>query len=224
MRRPQASATGAANSHHRVVHAGTAGGFGRADGGLAQLAEGSPMAATQTQAPPPSPTSAQEQPRPMAPHGSAPPPTQQRLSGCRGAADGAPERGARGSNDAATAGHRPGRERRESFHRRGLLELGLDGAARRLLHPGERGAPCAGAQESGVSRAGFGERRWGTPALARAAGPGGGPRGRRAAQRQIAGRGSRGLELYRSRAFGRAAFRRAAYRWAAYSRAAFSRT
>jgi DedD protein len=39
--------------------------------------QGSPPAATQTQAPAPSPTSPQEQPRPMAPHGS-PPPVQQR--------------------------------------------------------------------------------------------------------------------------------------------------
>ena len=42
--------------------------------------QGSPPAATQTQVPAPSPTSPQEQPRPMAPHGSAPPPAQQRLS------------------------------------------------------------------------------------------------------------------------------------------------
>jgi DedD protein len=42
--------------------------------------QGSPTAATQTQAPAPSPTSPQEPPRPMAPHGSAPPPAQQRLS------------------------------------------------------------------------------------------------------------------------------------------------
>jgi DedD protein len=41
--------------------------------------QGSPPAATQTQAPAPSPTSSQEQSRPMAPHGS-PPPAQQRPS------------------------------------------------------------------------------------------------------------------------------------------------
>ena len=40
--------------------------------------EGSPTAATQTQAPAPSPISPQEQPRPMAQHGSAAPPAQQR--------------------------------------------------------------------------------------------------------------------------------------------------
>jgi cell division septation protein DedD len=42
--------------------------------------QASPTAATQTQAPPPSSTSPPEQPRPMAPHGSAAPPGQQRLS------------------------------------------------------------------------------------------------------------------------------------------------
>ena len=40
--------------------------------------QGSPTAATQTQASAPSPTSPPEQPRPMPPHGSAPPPAQQR--------------------------------------------------------------------------------------------------------------------------------------------------
>ncbi|MDB6011793.1 MAG: hypothetical protein JWL65_4043 [Gammaproteobacteria bacterium] len=54
--------------------------------------QGSPPAATQTQASAPSPTSSQEQPRPMAPRGS-PPLAQQRLS--------AAEKGAAGQRSAA---------------------------------------------------------------------------------------------------------------------------
>ena len=191
--------TGAANSHYRVAHAGTARAIRtrRTEGSPNSPSDSSPTTAdSNAGAARRVATSAQEQPRPMSPHGSAPPSTQQRPSAAAARAGQAhAERGAaawqRRSDRRPPSGPRVARESRPP------AEASLESAAGWCSSASSPSRRTQSAWRRSSRVRGF--TRWcrrtaAADARCGACGrAGGGARGRRAAQRQIAGRGSRWL-------------------------------